>query len=128
MSESTKFLMLFKSNLTDFMDEMVELFNQPEFIIFRVMINSVPTEQVISPFIKCVLPNKDRVVVKEVEVCRDIAKACDPKVGSSIDLIYNILKDPAIDHSTKDTIWSWFAQFILICEKYVSAREKELTC
>ena len=126
MASSTIYLSKFKENMIIFLDEMVDTFNFPEFIIFRVMINTIAIEVVMAEFIKNVLPNKQKVTSRTVEFFKMLSNLTTKEIKDTILCIYRIVVSETIDKETKEVIWKWFDQFIILSEKYVSSRETEL--
>ena len=126
MASSTIYLSKFKENMIIFLDEMVDTFNFPEFIIFRVMINNIAIDIVMTEFIKHVLPNKQKVTSRTVEFFKTLSNLTTKEINNTILCIYRIVISETIDKETKEVIWKWFDQFIILSEKYVSSREAEL--
>ena len=126
MASSTIYLSKFKENMIIFLDEMVDTFNFPEFIIFRVMINNIAIDIVMTEFIKHVLPNKQKVTSRTVEFFKTLSNLTTKEINNTILCIYRIVISETIDKETKEVIRKWFDQFIILSEKYVSRREAEL--
>ena len=126
MTTSVLFLSKFKENMIYFLDEMVESFNFPGFIIFRVMINSMPIETIMVEFIKNVIPGKQEVQNRSPEFFKTLSTVCRDDIKDTILCVYKVILSDTVDKDTKEVIWKWFDQFILLAERYVSTREKEL--
>jgi hypothetical protein len=116
----------FKTNLTSFLDEMIDSFNLPELIIFRVGVTTAPIDKIIGEFIINVLPYKQYARDRDVDFYTHIVKGCDHRLKDSIVSIQRILTSNSVDEDTKNVIWSWFDQFIKLSQVYKDTREKEL--
>ena len=126
MTNSTIYLSKFRENMIIFIDEMVDTFNFPEFILCRVMINNVAIEIIMTEFIKNVLPNKQQVTSRTVDFYKTLSNLTTKEIKDTILCIYRILESNTIDKETKEVIWKWFDRFVILSEKYVSSRESEL--
>jgi hypothetical protein len=116
----------FKTNLISFLDEMIDSFNLPELIIFRVGITTAPIDQIMGEFIRNVLPYKQYAKDRDIAFYTHIVKGCDPRLKDSIASVQRILTSGSVDDDTKNVIWSWFDQFIKLSQAYKDTREKEL--
>ena len=123
---STLFLSKFKENMIHFLDEMVETFNLPGFIVYRVLIENMPIDKVMAEFIKHVIPNKRKVSNRQSEFFKDLLEVCEPDIQEIILCVHRVIVSDAVDSDTKDVIWKWFDQFIVLAERYVQSREQEM--
>lgn len=113
-------LKLFKSNLINFLDALIEQFPQEtDFIIVRIFLSEqVPVEEVIKIFSSRILPHKQMVIDKDEQFflsCNDIFEGLGK---DKVSYFKNIWTSPQVTAEDKEQIWRWFRLFVNLTEKY----------
>ena len=114
---STLILSKFKDNIIIFLDEMIEVFNEKEFIVFRVMIDNVSINKIMHTFVEDIIPLKEKIRNRELKGFFEV-KQQDEKTTLFMNCIYKILQSDNVDDETKQVIWTWLDQFVKLAERY----------
>jgi hypothetical protein len=118
IAKQVEVLKLFKTNMIEFLDQLIEQFDQEgDLIMMRFFISEqIPLEDLMNRFILYILPYRDMILKKNEQFFLER----DDIFGSSptdkvihFKHLYN-----RMDEDDKETLWAWFSQFISICDKY----------
>ena len=120
VTEQVKLLNLFKTNILEFLDELIEQFEEEgDLLVLRFFLSEqVPIEMLMNQFLLYVYPHSE-LIKKRDEVFfleKDNIFGMSPK-----DKVVHF-KELYLKMSTEDrtTLWDWFSVFISICEKYIT--------
>lgn len=113
-----KLLQLFKKNMLEFLDELIDQFeDEGDLIIMRFFISEqIPLEDLMKQFNTFVMPHKELIQSKNEQFFLEH----DNIFGSSPKEKVVHFKQLYLRMSTddKETLWSWFKLFISICDKW----------
>jgi len=112
-------LHLFKTNMVDFIDELIEQFeDEGDLIVMRFFFaEQIPIENMMTHFITYIYPFKEMIHAKNEQFFleRDNIFGSSPKEKViHFKSLYNKMSE-----EDKKTLWIWFESFISICDKYV---------
>lgn len=118
IEKQVELLVLFKKTMIEFLDELIEQFDQEgDLIVLRFFLSEqIPLETIMLQFNNYVYPVRDMIKNRDEKFFleRDNIFGSSPKdkVIHFKELYLKMPKDDRI------TLWSWFDTFIMICEKY----------
>lgn len=121
LDKQIELLHLFKKNMVDFIDELIEQFEEEgDLIVMRFFFSEqLPIEHIMNHFIKYIYPHKDMIHAKNERFFleRDNIFGSSPKEKViHFKTLYQRMND-----DDKKTLWIWFESFISICEKYIKS-------
>ena len=115
-------LKLFKTNIIEFLDELIEQFEEEgDLIIFRFFVSEqMPIETLMKRFIEYIYPLRDMIINKNekffLENNNIFASSPHDKVIHFKELYMKMNEDD------RNILWVWFKAFLTICEKYQAIR------
>lgn len=118
IEKQVEMLVLFKKTMIDFLDELIEQFDQEgDLIVLRFFLSEqIPLETIMLQFNNYVYPVRDMIKNRDEKFFleRDNIFGSSPKdkVIHFKELYLKMAKDD------RATLWIWFDTFIKICEKY----------
>lgn len=118
IEKQVELLVLFKKTMIEFLDELIEQFDQEgDLIVLRFFLSEqIPLETIMNQFNSYVYPMKDMIKNRDEKFFleRDNIFGSSPKdkVIHFKELYMKMAKDDRV------TLWTWFDTFIMICEKY----------
>jgi len=122
VNEQVKLLTLFKNNILEFIDELMNQFeDEGDLIVLRFFISEqIPVETLMYQFITYVYIHKELIKNKDekffLEKDNIFGSSPKDKVIHFKDLYLRMTSED------KETLWAWFNVFISICEKYKSLK------
>lgn len=111
-------LKLFKKNIIEFLDELIEQFEEEgDLIIFRFFVSEqIPIETLMKRFIEYIYPLRDMIINKNekffLENNNIFGSSPHDKVIHFKELYMKMNEDD------RNILWVWFKAFLTICEKY----------
>lgn len=115
----TVILHLFKENLVSFLDELIEQFEETEFITMRILINEqIPIVLIMQKFIEYVIPFSQVIKNRDDSYFLNndnIFSVLDP---SQVNHFKTIWESDKIDQEDKDVIWDWFDVLLKCAHNY----------
>ncbi len=129
MSSELEILIQLKTQLVAFLDELIESFpSEPDFVIFRIFINDqVPIADVMDYIVMKLCPLQDMVKNKDESFFLNNNILFDKFDNKQVDKVNHFKRlwlSKSLDKEDKDVIWSWFASFILLGNKYKELKSK----
>ena len=118
IEKQVELLVLFKKTMIEFLDELIEQFDQEgDLIVLRFFLSEqIPLETILLQFNNYVYPMKDMIKNRDEKFFleRDNIFGASPK-----DKVIHF-KDLYLKMSPDDrfTLWTWFDTFIMISDKY----------
>lgn len=122
LEKEVEILQLLKKNILEFLDELIEQFEEEgDIIVMRFfMSEQISLELLMSKFIKLIYPYKEKIKTK------------DESFFLEHESIFGFFSQDKVFHfkqlylrmseENRDTLWSWFSCFISICEKYIKLK------
>jgi hypothetical protein len=118
MEKQVEIMMLFKKNLLEFFDDLIEQYpHEADLIMYRFFLSEqIPIESLMSRFIEFVLPHRDEIEGRN----ENFFIANENIFGSSP-------KDKVIHFKTlylgmnkenRETLFQWFDSFLMLVDKY----------
>lgn len=123
MSEEIELLRQLKTQLVNFLDELIDTFpNEPDFVIYRIFIkDQIPIVDIMNyiRFNLCPLSEMVRNRDENFFINYDVLfeKMRDEKKGK-VNKFKKLWTSGEIAKDDKETIWRWFAAFIFLGNKY----------
>ena len=119
LEKQVELLHLFRKNMVDFIDELIEQFeDEGDLIVMRFFFaEQIPIENMMTHFINYIYPFKDMIHAKDEQFFleRDNIFGSSPKEKViHFKTLYNKMAE-----DDKKTLWIWFESFISICDKYI---------
>ena len=129
---SSELLVLFKDQLLQFTDELLEIFeNEPKLILLRVYIeNNLEIEPTVSKFNKAIcgpLDLKEMIKNRNAKFFMeyDLMKLNNNSEQEQANFMLQLWDDQRLEDEDKETIWKWVDLFVSIAGCYSSKKEKE---
>ena len=122
LEKEVEILQLLKKNMIEFLDELIEQFEEEgDLIVMRFfMSEQISLEIIMSHFIKYVYPLKDKIKSHDetffLENNNIFGSSPKDKVIHFKELYLKMSEDD------RETLWSWFSCFISICDKYIKLK------
>jgi len=129
MSTEIEVLIQLKSQLVNFLDELIESFpNEPDFVIFRIFVNDrIPISEIMNYITSNLCPLKDMVEKKDDNFFLNhniLFEKFNEKEKSKINHFKKLWLSPNIDKDDREVIWKWFKSFIYLGNKYSELTNK----
>jgi hypothetical protein len=130
MSSELELLIQLKTQLVNFLDELIETFpSEPDFVIFRIFINDqIPILDIMLYIIGELCPLYDMVKTKNESFFLDhniLFAKFDEKKSEKVNRFKRIWKSGNLDQEDKDVIWSWFNSILYLGNKFAELKRKE---
>jgi hypothetical protein len=118
LQKELELLQLFKTNMIDFLDELIQQFEEEgDLMVMRFFLSEqVPVELLMKQFHKFVMPHKELIRTKNEQFFleHDNIFGSSPK-DKVVHFKQLYLK---MANEDRDTLWAWFKSFISICDKW----------
>jgi hypothetical protein len=130
MSTEIELLTQLKTQLVNFMDELIETFPQePDFVIYRIFINDqIPILDIMIYIIAEICPLHDMVKNKDENffLGRNVLFAkFNDKNNNKVNRFKKLWTSGTLDSEDKEVLWSWFNSIIYLGNKFIEMRRKE---
>jgi hypothetical protein len=111
------------NHLVSFFDELIETFpNQPDFIVYRILIkDKLDTEDIMKYIVNILCPlqnlvkNKNEVFFLEHNV---LFENFSKKRTETVNHFKKLWTSGTLDKENKDILWSWFDSIIILGKRY----------
>ena len=130
MSTEIELLTQLKTQLVNFMDELIETFpREPDFVIYRIFINDqIPILDIMIYIIAEICPLHDMVKNKDENFFLErnvlFAKFND-KSNNKVNRFKKLWTSGTLDSEDKEVLWSWFNSIIYLGNKFTEMKRKE---
>ncbi len=105
---------IFKTNVIEFVDVLIEHFeDEPKLVVGRILAASQDPIHITERFIDAVLPYRDYIQSRDSTFFDEINFGFFDD-----DTLHNIWKSDTMTEDDRETVWSWFSVFIILCDKY----------
>ena len=130
MSTEIELLTQLKTQLVNFMDELIETFpKEPDFIIYRIFINDqIPITDIMNYIINELCPLYDMVKNKDENffLGRNVLfSKFNDKSSNKVNRFKKLWTSGTLDSEDKEVLWSWFNSIIYLGNKYIELKRKE---
>jgi hypothetical protein len=130
MSTEIELLTQLKTQLVNFMDELIETFPQePDFVIYRIFINDqIPILDIMNYIISEICPLHDMVKNKDENffLGRNVLFAkFNDKSTNKVNRFKKLWTSGTLDSEDKEVLWSWFNSIIYLGNKFTEMKRKE---
>jgi len=118
LEKQLELLKLFKKNIIEFLDELIEQFEEEgDLIIFRFFVSEqIPIETVMKRFMEYIYPLREMIIHRNEKFFLENNNI----FGSSPQEKVIHFKELYVKMNEEDRsiLWIWFKTFLAICEKY----------
>jgi hypothetical protein len=123
MTSKIQILSEFKTNLVNFLDELIEQFpEEGDLIVLRIFLNDqVPIADIMSTFVRKLLPLKDMVKKRDQSFFLNNNILFEKLNKDKVNHFKTLWLSPKLDSDDRDVIWAWYDLFISIAERYTKA-------
>lgn len=113
-------LTLFKNNLIQFFNELIELFpDDGDMIAVRILLDTqVPVEITMTKFAERILPVKNMIKNKDDKFFLSDNPIFNGINGDKVLKWKQIWNSPKLEPSDREAIWKWFNLFLSLAEMY----------
>lgn len=119
----TQILIDFKTNLVNFLDELIEQFpEEGDLVVLRIFLNDqVPIADIMNTFVNKLLPLKETVKRRDESFFLNNNILFEKLNKDKVNHFKTLWTSPKLDTDDRKVIWSWYDLFISIAEKYTKA-------
>ena len=122
MSSEVQILSDLKNELVKFLDELIELFpSEPDFVIFRILVkDKIPTVGIMNYIVNKLCPLHDMIKNRNEKFFLDqniLFESFSDGEKERVNYFKNIWTS-GLDEENKEIIWTWFASFVYMANKY----------
>jgi hypothetical protein len=108
----TEILKLFKENILNFLDALIEKFNkESDFIMLRILFEQVDMKDTMKIFATRILPYVDMIKNKDEKFFLNCDSLFEGISTNKISHFKNIWTSPDLTEDDKDQLWRWFRFF-----------------
>ena len=130
MSSELEILIQLKTQLVNFLDELIESFPQEaDFIIFRIFVkDQIPILDIMDYVVGKLCPLQEMIKNKDENFFLNqniLFEKFDEKKSNRVNHFKRLWLSGSIDKEDKETIWKWFSSFIFLGHKYKEIKKKE---
>jgi len=123
MSSEIELLTHLKTQLVNFLDELIESFpKEPDFVIFRIFVNDrLPITDIMKYITINLCPLQDMIKNKDEKFFLNhniLFEKFDDQERNKVNHFKDLWLSGNLDNEDKETMWKWFSSFIYIGNKY----------
>jgi hypothetical protein len=113
-------LKLFKENIINFLDALIEQFNkESDFITLRVLFDGqIPIEEALNVFSQRIIPFLDMIKNKDENFFLNCDQLFEGISQSKVSHFKNIWKSPILTLEDREQLWRWFKLFGNLAKQY----------
>jgi hypothetical protein len=117
--KQVELLQLFKKNIIEFLDGLIEQFEEEgDIIIMRFFFTEqIPIETTMLHFIKFIHPYKDMIKQRDEKFFMERENIFGSSPKEKVVHFKELYKK--MEYDDKKTLWTWFDLFISLCDKYI---------
>jgi len=122
LEKEVELLQLLKKNMTEFLDELIEQFEEEgDLIVMRFFIEEqIPIDEIMRRFIKYVYPFKEKIKTKDESFFLENDNIFGSSPKEKIVQFRNLYLQMNVED--RPTLWAWFGCFITICDRYLKLK------
>jgi hypothetical protein len=130
MSTEIELLTQLKTQLVNFMDELIETFpKESDFIIYRIFINDqIPILDIMNYIVTELCPLYEMVKNKNESFFLDhniLFSKFNGKKADKVNRFKKLWTSGDLDNEDKEVLWSWFDSIIYLGNKFCELKRKE---
>lgn len=130
MSTEIELLTQLKTQLVNFMDELIETFpKEADFVIYRIFINDqIPILDIMNYIISELCPLHEMVKNKDENffLGRNVLfSKFNDKSTNKVNRFKKLWTSGTLDSEDKEVLWSWFNSIIYLGNKFIELKRKE---
>jgi hypothetical protein len=123
MSSEIELLTQLKTQLVNFLDELIETFpKEPDFVIFRIFVNDrLPIADIMKYITNNLCPLQDMIKNRDEKFFLNhniLFEKFDEQERSKANHFKDLWLSGTLDNDDKETLWKWFSSFIYLGNKY----------
>ena len=124
MSSEIEILTQLKTQLVNFLDELIESFpNEPDFVIFRIFVNDrIPITDIMKYITVKLCPLQDMVKNRDEQFFLNnniLFEKLSDNGNNKVNYFKRLWTSSSLDKEDKEIIWKWFQSFIFLGNKYL---------
>lgn len=128
MSSELDILIQLKTQLVNFLDELIETFpSEPDFIIFRIFVqDQIPITDIMDYIVKKLCPLQELIKTKDQSFFVDqniLFEKFDSKKMDKVNHFKRLWLSNSLDSEDRETLWRWFASFVYLGNRYKELRQ-----
>lgn len=130
MSSELEILIQLKTQLVNFLDELIESFpNEPDFVIFRIFVNDrIPIADIMKYITTNLCPLHDMVKSRDEKFFLNnnvLFEKFNENENGKVNHFKRMWTSKDLDKEDKEVIWRWFQSFIYLGNKYLECKKRE---
>jgi hypothetical protein len=108
-----------RKTLVDFFDELIDMFNEPDFVSIRILIKDrISSVQIAEYFIKNIMPHRNLIAQRDDSIFTEKNLLFSGIGPIQSDKFKKLWADGKLNNDDKQMIWSWLDTFCFLVEKY----------
>lgn len=132
MSSELELLIQLKTQLVNFLDELIESFpDEPDFVIFRIFVkDQIPVMDIMNYIAAKLVPLQKMVKERDESFFLNnnvLFDKFDDRKNDKVNHFKKLWLSNKVDKEDKRVIWSWFDSFIYLANKYLEIKRQEMT-
>lgn len=130
MSSELELLIQLKTQLVNFLDELIESFpNEPDFVIFRIFVNDrIPIADIMKYITTNLCPLQDMIKSRDEQFFLNhnvLFEKFGENENSKVNHFKRMWTSKDLDKEDKEVIWKWFQSFVYLGNKYLECKKRE---
>lgn len=130
MSSEIEILIQLKTQLVNFLDELIESFpNEPDFVIFRIFVNDrIPISEIMKYITNNLCPLQDMIKNRDEQFFLNhnvLFEKFSENESSKVNHFKRMWTSKDLDKEDKEAIWKWFQSFVFLGNKYLECKKRE---
>ena len=129
MSSEIEILTQLKTQLINFLDELIETFpSEPDFVVFRIFANDrIPITEIMNYIVNNLCPLGEMVKNQDEKFFLNyniLFETFTEQGSNKVNHFKKMWTSGSLDKEDKETMWKWFQSFIYLGNKYVECKKK----
>jgi hypothetical protein len=130
MSSETEILIQLKTQLVNFLDELIESFpSEPDFVIFRIFVNDrLPILDIMKYIVANLCPLHDMIKNRDEKFFLNhniLFEKFNEDENNKVNHFKKLWTSSQLDKDDKEVIWRWFQSFVFLGNKFLDCKKKE---
>jgi len=130
MSTELEILIQLKTQLVNFLDELIETFpSEPDFVIFRIFLkDQIPMIVVMNYIVNKLCPLEESIKKKSEDVFTKnniLFENFDDRKVEKVNHFKRLWLSGTLDDQDKDVLWDWISSFVFLGKKFKELKGKE---
>ena len=126
MATEGDILVQLKTQLVNFLDELIEMFpNEGDFILYRINIKDrISIHEVMNYIVVKILPNQEHIKNKDASFFLQNTTLYEKIDSSTVSYYKKLWLSNKLDNNDREVMWKWVSSFVFLGNKYVDVKKR----